>query len=163
MARRGVYDERKLTPEIGGSGFMVAVTALAFLFVDGATIVLETARTWSVSVDRGPDWLFIRLEPASGTPVDYAGMAEQVWQVVQQHFVYRVVLEMQGVTVCPSSLIGQLVLLHKRLHTQGGVLRLCGLSPNQEQAIQCSRLDARFPAYPNREQAVWGHRPPQPR
>jgi anti-anti-sigma factor len=125
--------------------------------------MLETVRSWNVSVDRGPDWLFIRLEPTTQPPADYSTVAEQVWQVVQQHFIYRVVLELEGLTTFPSSLIGQLVLLHKRLHTQGGVLRLCGLSDQQEQAIQCSRLDARFPAYPNREQAVWGHRPAQPR
>jgi anti-anti-sigma factor len=125
--------------------------------------MLETARSWNVSVDRGPDWLFIHLEPAPESPADYSTVAEQVWQVVQQHFVYRVVLELENLATFPSSLIGQLVLLHKRLHTQGGVLRLCGLTPQQEQSIQCSRLDARFPAYPNREQAVWGHRPAQPR
>lgn len=125
--------------------------------------MLDTARTWNISVDRGPDWLFIRLEPAPGAAVDYSCLAEQVWQVVQQHFIYRVVLELEGIDIFPSSLIGQLVLLCKRLHAQGGVLRLCGLSPHQELAIQCSRLDARFPAYSNREQAVWGHRPSQPR
>lgn len=125
--------------------------------------MLDTARTWNISVDRGPDWLFIRLEPATGSAADYSSLAEQIWQVVQQHFTYRVVLELERIDTFPSSLIGQLVLLHKRLHTQGGVLRLCGLSPSQQQAIQCSRLDARLPAYSNREQAVWGHRPTQPR
>lgn len=125
--------------------------------------MLDTARSWNISVDRGPDWLFIRLEPAPAAPLDYSCLAEQVWQVVQQHFIYRVVLELDGIDIFPSSLIGQLVLLHKRLHAQGGVLRLCGLSQDQEQAIHCSRLGARFPAYSNREQAVWGHRPAQPR
>ncbi len=125
--------------------------------------MLETARGWNVSVERGPDWLFIRLQAGSAAGDDFSQLAEQVWNVVQQHFVYRVVLEIEGLNVLRSSLIGQLVLLHKRLHTQGGMLRLCGLSEGQQHAIACSRLDSRFPVYANREQAVWGHRPTQPR
>jgi anti-anti-sigma factor len=125
--------------------------------------MLETARGWNVSVERGPDWLFIKLQAAPGAAGDFSSVAEQVWQVLQQHFVYRVVLEFEGLASLPSSLIGQLVMLHKRLHMQGGVLRLCGLSDMQQQAINCSRLDARFPAYRSREEAVWGHRPTQPR
>jgi anti-anti-sigma regulatory factor len=70
---------------------------------------------------------------------------------------------LEGQPSLSSSLLGQLVMLHKRLYTQGGVLRLCGLSPDQQQVICSSRLEGRFPAYQNREQAVWGHRPAQPR
>jgi anti-anti-sigma factor len=125
--------------------------------------MLETARGWNVSVERGPDWLFIKLAIESDATGDFSDLAEQIWQVLDQHFIYRVVLEMQGRPLLSSSLLGQLVLLHKRLHTHGGVLRLCGLSVDQQRAIAASRLDARFPAYQNREQAVWGHRPAQPR
>jgi anti-anti-sigma regulatory factor len=102
-------------------------------------------------------------ETSPGTTCDYSNLAEHIWQVLQQHFIYRVVLELDDLPSLPSSLIGQLVLLHKRMHTQGGVLRLCGLPPAQQQAISSSRLEERFPHYSNREEAVWGHRPTQPR
>src|SRR5687768_7188916 len=101
--------------------------------------MLDTARGWNISVERGPDWLFIKLEAVPGAMADYSNLAEQVWQVVQQHFIYRVVLELEGLSLLPSSLIGQLVMLHKRLHTQGGVLRLCGLPAAQQQAMAASR------------------------
>ncbi len=125
--------------------------------------MLETARGWTVSVERGPDWLFIRLQIVPEMAEDFSSLAEQVWHIVEQHFTYRVVLELQGRPFLSSSLLGQLVLLHKRLHVHGGVLRLCGLSSDQQRAIAASRLEARFPAYQNREEAVWGHRPGQPR
>jgi anti-anti-sigma factor len=125
--------------------------------------MLETARGWNLSVERGPDWLFVKLQAAPQVLGDYSNLAEQIWQVLQQHFTYRVVLELEGLSTLSSSLIGQLVLLHKRLHTQGGILRLCGLPPAQQQAISASRLDGRFPTYASREEAIWGHRPTQPR
>jgi anti-anti-sigma regulatory factor len=125
--------------------------------------MLETAQGWHVSVERGPDWLFLRLHASPDSLGDYSHLAEQIWQVLQQHFTYRVVLEFSGFSSLPSSLIGQLVMLHKRLHVQGGLLRLCGLTTAQQQSFAASRLDSRFPIYHNREAAVWGHRPSQPR
>ena len=125
--------------------------------------MLETARGWTVAVERGPDWLFIKVQIAPDAPGDFTHLAEQIWQVLDQHFIYRVVLELEGRSTISSCLLGQLVLLHKRLHTHGGVLRLCGLTPDQQGVICSSRLEGRFPAYANREQAVWGHRPTQPR
>jgi anti-anti-sigma regulatory factor len=114
-------------------------------------------------VERGPDWLFIKLQATPDAMADYSNLAEHVWQVLQQHFIYRVVLELEGLSTLPSSLIGQLVMLHKRLHTQGGVLRMCGLPAAQQKVMAASRLDGRFPNYSSREDAVWGHRPMQPR
>jgi anti-anti-sigma regulatory factor len=125
--------------------------------------MLKTARGWDVSIERGPDWLFIKLLVAPDSAGDFSDLAEHLWHVLQQHFTYRVVLEFEGPPLLNSSLLGQLVLLHKRLHTHGGVLRLCGLSPDQQQVICSSRLESRFPVYSNRADAVWGHRPAQPR
>lgn len=125
--------------------------------------MLDTAQGWSLSVERGPDWLFIRLNCLPDAAASFANLAEQLWHCLQQHFTYRVVLELDGVPLLTSNLLGQLVLLHKRLHTHGGVMRLCGLTPMQQEAILCSRLDTRLPAYPTREAAIWGHRPTQPR
>lgn len=125
--------------------------------------MLATAQGWQLSVERGPDWLFIKLHAQPDVPADFSHLAEQVWQILEQHFTYRAVLEFDRFSSLPSSLIGQLVMLHKRLHTHGGTLRLCGLSPLLQQAFTASRLDSRFPMYGDRESAVWGHRPTQPR
>jgi anti-anti-sigma regulatory factor len=125
--------------------------------------MLATAQSWSVRIDRGPDWLFARLSAPSDHNGDYSNLAEHLWNVLEQHFVYRLVLEFDELPMLPSALIGQLVLLHKRLHMRNGMLRLCGLTDEQRQALEACRLESRFPHYTNREAAVMGHRPMQPR
>jgi anti-anti-sigma regulatory factor len=125
--------------------------------------VLELAPGWRTEVDRGPDWLFIRLVRPPDGASRLAPLAEHLWSTIAEHFVYRVVLELDQVGPLDSFLVGQLVLLHKRLHTQGGLLRLCGLSETNQQVLRTLRLEGRFPAYRDRGEAVRGFRPPQPR
>jgi anti-anti-sigma regulatory factor len=124
--------------------------------------MIETAAGWSLDVDRGPDWLFVRVHPQSGEN-DAPGLAESVWHVLEQSFIYRVVVELHDFVDLRSSLIGQLVLLSKRVHSQGGILRLCGLSPANQEVLRTCRLQAALPSYWNRGDAVMGHRPLQPR
>jgi anti-anti-sigma regulatory factor len=124
--------------------------------------MLELAPGWQAIVDRGPDWLFIRLQGADGLSGDQE-LAETLWRTIDQHFTYRVVLEVDQVGLLHSYLVGQFVLLHKRLHSHGGVLRLCGLSDNNQSVLKTCRLDDRFPQYRNRGEAVNGYRPVKPR
>jgi hypothetical protein len=55
------------------------------------------------------------------------------------------------------------VLLSKRINTHGGMLRLCGLSPANQEVVRICRLDGCLPNYGTRGDAVMGHRPLQPR
>ena len=91
----------------------------------------QIAAGWRMDVDRGPDWMFVRLHPAQNSEIDDFSLAEQIWSVMEQSFTYRLVLELDQVAVLQSGLIAQLVLLSKRIHTHSGMLRLCGLSPGK--------------------------------
>lgn len=124
--------------------------------------MLEIAPGWQMDVDRGPDWLFIRLHAPRGSNGE-PPLAEALWETISQHFIYRVVLEVNELDLLYSHLVGQLVLLHKRLSTHEGVLRLAGLSDANQHVLQACRLDGRFPQYQNRTDAVHGFRPAQPR
>ena len=126
-------------------------------------MLLELAPEWAVEIDRGPDWLFIRLRPPAGPDAGEVPLAEMIWQRLQQSFCHRVVIELDDVRSLRSWMIGELVKLHKRLTASGGMMRLCGLSETNQEALRACRLDGRFPAYRNRTDAVMGHRPPQPR
>ena len=111
-------------------------------------------------VDRGPDWLFVRLRP------DYQNLesvADRLWKLMNQQFVHRLVLEMQEVDFLPSVLMGQLVMLQKRVLQQDGALRLCGLTPECAQALHLCRLDQALPHFDCREDAVHGFACPKPR
>ena len=118
---------------------------------------------WELEVERGPDWLFVR--PAAPADVDRNGssLAESIWSVVKQHFVYRVVVECDHLERVTSGVVAQLVGLQRRLQKEGGTLRLCGLSDKNQEVLRLCRLDGLFPQFGSRSQAVLAHRPVQPR
>lgn len=126
-------------------------------------MLLEVAPQWAVEIDRGPDWLFIRLRPPQGADAGEFPLAETIWEKLEQSFCHRVVLELNEVTFLRSWLVGELVKLHKRLVGRGGMMRLCGLSAANQDVLRTCRLADRFPAYRNRTDAIMGHRPTQPR
>ena len=114
-------------------------------------------------VDRGPDWLFIRIHLPADQSLAALPIAESIWSIIDQNRVLRVVLELDQLSLLHSHLIGQFVMLYKRLHSHGGMLRLCGLSPTNEEALHGCRLDSCFPSFANRGDAVMGHLPRAPR
>jgi len=124
--------------------------------------MLSLARGWTMDVDRGPDWLFVRLHgPDDGG--DGSELADQLWTVMQQSFTHRLVLELDDLTILRSAVIGQLVMLQKRVQTHGGMLRLCGLSKENQEAIHACRLDRCFPTFQSRADAVMGAAAVKPR
>ena len=67
-------------------------------------MLLELAPEWSMDIDRGPDWLFIRLQPPNNQNAAHGGraeapLAEMVWKKLEQCFCYRVVLELEPTQV----------------------------------------------------------------
>jgi anti-anti-sigma regulatory factor len=129
--------------------------------VEGTTVMIELSSRWMLDVERGPDWLFVR--PGASGDVEGELMADSVWSVAKQHFIYRVVLECDQLNMLNSHLISQIVALRRRLQKQGGILRLCGLSDDNQQLLHSCRLDGLFPQFRSRSQAVLAHRPLQPR
>src|SRR5688572_22452584 len=131
-------------------------------------MLLELAPEWTMELDRGPDWLFVKLQPPANLRSPQGNtceirLAEMIWQKLEQSFCYRVVLELDEVGYLRSWMIGELVRLHKRVASQGGMMRLCGVSREAETVLRICRLGDRFPAYRNRTDAVMGHQPQQPR
>ncbi len=119
--------------------------------------------SWCYTIARGPDWLFCRLHPADGSGNGPIDLAAEVWNLMQQHLVDRVVLEMDEVARLTSDLIGQLVLLHKRVHAKGGIMRLSGLADVNQQVLRMAQLEDRFPRYVRRDDAIRGSVPIKPR
>ena len=115
----------------------------------------DVCEDWGVEVKRGPDWLFMKLRPGKDAP---QGMADKLWSLADRHFVYRLVLEMEDLDILPSHLMGQLIVLQKRVLQRDGALRLCGLSDECARALHFCRLDQALPNYDNREDAVLGER-----
>ena len=117
----------------------------------------------SFDVDRGPDWIFVRMSPPEESAVETPQLAEAVWALLEQNFTYRVVLELDRIQLLRSYMVGQLIMLAKRVHTHGGVLRICGLSHVNEEVLRCCQLGGQLPNYRDRSEAVMCSRPTQPR
>jgi anti-anti-sigma factor len=124
--------------------------------------MVQAAPSVLMDVDRGPDWLFVR--PHGSTLNGHeSDLAAQVWQLLQQSMSHRLVLELDDLGLLYSSVIGQLISLQKRIHSEGGIMRLCGLSPANQRVLNTCRLSGHFPQFADRTDAVMGHRPMQPR
>jgi anti-anti-sigma factor len=123
-------------------------------------MMLELAQEWAIDIDRGPDWLFIRLRPPQEEAGQEIPLAEMIWEKLEQSFCHRVVLELDEIPWLRSWMVGQLVRLHKRVTSQGGMLRVSGLSQQNYDVLRICRLGDRFPNYRNRTDAVMGYRPP---
>jgi anti-anti-sigma regulatory factor len=125
--------------------------------------MLEAVPGWSMTVDRGPDWLFVRLHSEQEGGDDVRGLADSLWRMLETQLARRMVLEMDDVPPLRSSLVGELVHLHKRITRSGGLLRLAGLSDSNQEVLRDCCLDSCFPQYESRTDAVKGQGPNKPR
>lgn len=108
------------------------------------------------TIDRGPNWLFVKLPPRMNIKRDLPELAERLHSVASRHFIYRVVLELDELSSMPNEMVTQLVRLHRRLLQNGGSLRLCGLSPQCVDVLREHELDAELPNHETRQAAVLG-------
>ena len=125
--------------------------------------VVQTAEGWELDVERGPDWLIVRPHDMPDAESESPQLAHHIWALLEQNFTHRLLLELDQIGYMRSYLIGQLVWLYKRIHNHGGVMRICGLSEDNQAVLRQCRLEGRFPPYISREEAVMGSRPGQPR
>lgn len=124
--------------------------------------MVQLASGWSMTVQRGPDWLFVQLSgPESGDLQDTT-IHETLWSLLEQHLTYRLVLEMDEVSSLCGDVINQLVVLNERLRAQGGLLRICGLDEENIQTLRVDHPHVHFLHYRSREEAIMGH-PKRPR
>lgn len=100
--------------------------------------MVQLAAEWDLEVERGPDWLFVTVHPGDHLDFESPEMADQLWEVLNKHFTYRVVLDMDEVELMTSQLIGQLIMLLKRVLQHEGALRLCHLRPACQDALRLS-------------------------
>ena len=122
-----------------------------------------TVVEWDLDVERGPGWLMVKPSTPDPHLADCYPLADHLWSLLERHFVYRLVLQLDDVRAINSHLIGQLLLLHRRVRDREGVMRLCGLSTYNRRVLEIHGLVDRFPAYDCLEEAVLGDRPAQPR
>jgi anti-anti-sigma regulatory factor len=125
--------------------------------------MIDVANGWIHAVERGPGWLFVRLNAAPQSASGARTLGDSIWLLAERHFVYRIVLECDDVPRLSETEVDELTELRQRLNAHGGTVRLCGLSPSSASAIDDRGLSRLLPHFDCREEAVLAHRPKQPR
>ena len=112
----------------------------------------------ALEVERGPDWLFVRVQHLDRPGIRVSSVGRTICgQVLQQHFTYRDSFsELDGVRNLSRRLIGQLIELHERIEQHEGMLRLCGLSPHNRKMLLTYPSGDRLLPYEDREEALMG-------
>lgn len=115
------------------------------------------AREWELTAERGPDWLFVRIQTDGRVAPPAADVVESIWEMIQEHSAGRVVLEFDGIDRVDASLLGIIGEIGSRMRDAGGLMRVCGLSQSQLSLHRQSDA-AGVPCYHSRIEAV-GPRP----
>lgn len=115
--------------------------------------MLTTGSDFRLEVDRGPNWLFVRVEPTS-TDCELKTLADELWEVAARHFIYRLVVELDAVDQLPQTVVEQLLKLRDRLEAAGGAMRICGLSAPCADSIEHYKLPGSLPNHTSRVSAV---------
>lgn len=121
-----------------------------------AHVVTHVLEGFKLIVDRGPNWLIIKLRPGKRFAADVAHIADEIMAIASKHFTYRIVLELEELRQMPAEVVDQLVILQERLLHFGGSLRICGLSADCAHILREAHLDAALPNYSTRQAAVHG-------
>ena len=119
-------------------------------------MTINIAEGWALDVETTMDWLFVTVRCRKGHTWETPPLAEMIREIVERFSAHNLVVELHEIEILHSLLIGQIVLLHKRITSRGGIMRLAGLSPQNQQALEVANLGHRFPRYQNREDAVRG-------
>jgi len=119
--------------------------------------MLKTAAGWKLDVDRGPDWLLVKVRRADAEMSHPLSLADLLWQVLERHLTYRLVLELDPAEEIDDDDVDQLLELHERINHHGGLMRVCGLSPRSQRLLHERRLADWFVAYGDRDEAMQGH------
>jgi MFS superfamily sulfate permease-like transporter len=104
-------------------------------------------------VERGPDWLFVTLDPPSASRAD---LADGVCRVVQESMAHRVVLEFDHVEAVDERLARAIERIGARVRDDGGLVRICGLSGDNLSRLRAVSSATLLPHFGTRAEAVGG-------
>ncbi len=127
-------------------------------------LVRRTAWDWALDVQRGPNWLFVRVGRGDVPVADLPPLANRLRSLLEQNLTNRIVLELDQARLPCRYLVRQLKRLERWIRDHNGVLRLCGLRARNADRLRRRGLSDRFVFYRDFEEAVFGsHRARSPR
>lgn len=126
--------------------------------------MLAIAPGWELEVQRGPDCLLVKLDGPQPDAADAPPLAAEIWSLMEQHLVSRLLLDLSDLNCLDRQLLAELLWLQRRIHERGGMLRLTGISGENLALVQSHHgLDGHLPVYSDFEEALMGEFPHKPR
>lgn len=117
----------------------------------GGDAVLDS----DLRVERGPDWLFVRLDGDPSKERHSRGsLSDTVWRMLRESLAHRLVLELESVESVDQQLLDEISRLGRRVRAEGGVIRLCGLSDDNLARLRSSPVSEQVPHFRCRTDAV---------
>ena len=126
-------------------------------------MLLKLVEGWNAELNQGPNWLVVRLSNATSPSASSAPLADALWTVMRQQFTQRLVIDLDQIPLVESYMISELLRLQTRIRSEGGLLRLCGVSEQIQNALRVSKLGGQLPQYQTPVDAMKGFRPAKPR
>ncbi len=111
---------------------------------------------WDCRVERGPDWVFVRLE-SSRSQLDREisrPLSDHVWGILKIHLTSRVVIELHDVNTIDDTLVDELCSLEQRVQNDGGLMRICGLTPQNLSKLRSYDEIDHVPHFNSRNAAI---------
>ena len=86
--------------------------------------------------------------------VDVRALREAIEAVIEQAGKIHLVLDFHHVKFLSSAVLGLLIRISKRIHEQGGQLRLCNIHPGIYEVFKITRLTSVFDIYEDVDSAI---------
>ncbi len=87
---------------------------------------------------------------------DVQKATREIDEILSNYDVKLLVIDFTGVKQVTSSLLSKLMILQKTLKSEGGELRVCGLSGNVREAFRICKFHKLIPTFKNEGDAVKG-------
>ena len=125
--------------------------------------MLETASGYELNVEPEAGFAPGPRGPGGCVHRRYVRVGRAGLGLLKQHFTYRLVLELDEAGMLTGHLVGQLAELYERIERHDGLMRLCGLSPENRDVLHALAGWKTDSVYHDREEAVMGRCHPLPR
>src|SRR5436309_1327910 len=79
---------------------------------------------------------------------------DALFELVEKHAARKIILNFENVQILSSAPIGTLVNLRNKLHSAGGRLALCQVSPDIREILQLTRVENLFTIFDNEQVAI---------
>lgn len=112
-------------------------------------------------VERGPSYLLVKFKSAAARVSNESPLAMVLWSVLEQHFTYQLVLDMEGTACLDEVAVGQLMMLAQWIVAHRGTIRLCGLSAYDRDVLEQFGVEINLPVYADVGSAIFGGRSPR--